>query len=88
MTTLERVRAAIISAVPEIVQYAPVAVRVERPITLADVLRAIRETKKAITVDAHGCIRYRDTLGSWNLALHLDDQSPEVHEFLANMLHV
>lgn len=73
-----------------------------RPLHLADVLRAIERTKsqehnvpsfRQIGIDCSGWY-VESSLGEWqkaprwNLALPLDEQSPEVIEFLAKVLQV
>lgn len=64
-----------------------------RPITLADVLRAIAKSREAIkhgiyAVHCDGTFLSRsgDTGLQWNLALPLDGQEPEVIAFLAKIL--
>ena len=65
-------------------------------ITLADVLRAIqRKEYDGYGIDAEGFfLRYEGnsewavTPNRWNLALPLDEQEPEVTEFLAKVLGV
>lgn len=94
-TTLESLRAKIIEAMPEITSrgYLPH----KCPITLADVLRAIGKNYSitfAIAVD--GEFEWRIFMNNetviqrtgyvWNLALPLNEQSPEVHEFLNKIL--
>lgn len=67
----------------------------ERPITLADVLKSFQgNTKAPVGVDMNG--RFLDCDDDmtewkildvrWNLALPLDDQEPEVIEFLHKIL--
>jgi hypothetical protein len=113
MTTLEKVRAKIIEAVPEIGTPRPVpcpscepgclVLHQEysyRPITLADVLRAMKNAQWS--VNAHGTFwrtieypnggfdskGFANEGGKWNLALPLDEQEPEVIEFLHKILCV
>lgn len=110
MTQLEQVRAKTIEAVPEIaagyVFYnADTDTRTEaqRPITLADVLRAIAFSKPPLMsmgtqafVDAKGTKRPHFTMRKntslevffWNLALPLEEQSPGMIEFLYKILCV
>lgn len=118
MTTLDKVRAKIIEAVPEIVvmkrkkyavtegefnsddpSYAYKLVKTYRPITLADVLRAMPVTNDLrYSVDSRGYIWEEHTTGArmhgvrhvatWNLALSYDDQTDEVKEFIGKVLGV
>lgn len=124
-TKLEKVRAKIIEAVPEIVVmkrrkyevaqgefnsddpiYAYRKVKTYRPITLADVLRAIEANwgfehdpaYSHVVVHSTGVIGIReepddaypfmDETVQWDLALPLDDQEPEVVEFIGSILGV
>ena len=97
MDTLTAVRAKVIEAVPEIVSVRKrrrreatstrirthyIEVEESRPITLADVLRAIRKAKGLNTYDEE------HVLDIWNLALPLDEQEPEVIEFIARVLGI
>lgn len=100
--TLEAVRAKVIEAVPEIRATERKLLRKNefgqkfykdevslRPITLADVLRAIEENaglgfENGVFVEYLGMQTKKRAY--WNLALPLDEQEPEVIEFLANIL--
>lgn len=93
-TTLEAVRAKVIEALDGGTErYEDV---VSRPITLADVLRAVQWYGKWIRmVDGINVNFIRmDVKGSgkplvaWNLALNLDEQEPEVWAFLHKVLGV
>lgn len=106
---LEEVRAKVIKAVPEIGKhycgsvYCGIKSRCfeesSRPITLADVLRAIGEDPfptnhydlrmVGTALSFHG--EWKDSNfynAHWNLALSLDDQEPEVIAFLHKILCV
>lgn len=97
MTTLEEVRAKIIGAVPDIAEESICTCKecveksTTRSITLADVLRAIPE---GFAVDSQGFFCEGDYGGyvpngtKWNLALSLDEQEPEVVEFVGKVLGV
>lgn len=82
---LEAVRAKVIEAVPEIRRrvFADTTIEksVDREITLADVLRAI-----PLMPEASFNSTLIELLRVWNLALPLDEQEPEVIEFLAKIL--
>jgi hypothetical protein len=104
MTTLSRIRAKIIEAIPEIethigvIEGQPTKVQ-GRPIRLDDVLRAMSESKTLYAIDADGNFHEKTDRGwplcevgvrvvAWNLALSVDDQEPEVHEFIGKVLGV
>lgn len=98
-TRLERVRAKIIEAVPEIAdrpsQFTVVAKDRGPRITLADVLRAIGSNHESDNVRLFldiGEVEFDDPLRKisckWNLALPLDEQEPEVIEFISKVLGV
>lgn len=96
---LEAVRAKVIEAVPEIVvnphaqligwDHKVTYFEECRPITIADVLRAIHKVEGIYaTIDTKGQLNVSPFKGDtqWNLALPLDEQEPEVIEFLAKIL--
>ena len=99
MELIEQVRAKVIEAVPEIETMSSLReiahekdLYKQRPITLADVLRATQEAEgfNYITIDSNGYMR-RESVGTasyWNLALPLDEQEPEVIEFIAKVLNI
>lgn len=87
------VKDAVIAKVPEIIKirgsFKGSENVEERPITLADVLRAIDESKEtgiAIMQGGQIWVDGRYTMLKWNLALPLDDQSPETIDFLYTLL--
>lgn len=96
MTPYEKVRAAIVKAVPEIVQVGEFygePIEHERPITLEDVLRAIEQTGKMAELHGDGTLRvfhndFDDAPGQNKLLLGkpLSEQSPETIDFLAGVL--
>lgn len=65
-----------------------------RPISLADVLRAIDTTNRSIAVNTKGLfeeeVGYEDTeLGErWNLTTDFDGQTQEVKDFIGSLLNV
>lgn len=101
MTPLEQVRAKVIEAVPEAAfcrqkecKAMPCQKHAHHVITLADVLRAIQETKSSelIAVLEDGefwNVSHGKAYGigvDWNLSLPFDEQEPEVIEFLHKIL--
>lgn len=94
-TTLEKVRARIIEAVPD--KDCPVETAGNHCPThslgLADVLRAVEKGEGKLFVREDGSF-YVDMVAleveyagvAWNLALSLDEQEPEVIAFLAKVL--
>jgi len=57
------------------------------PIILADVLRAIIKVSPPFSQNIILSSKdVKEILAIWNLALDLDDQSPEVHEFIASII--
>jgi len=100
MTPLEAVRAKVIEAVPNAASCNVSGCNGHHlSITLADVLRAIekyRTVEQVFTVYPNGIMAWeqQDDIGypqeqasqRWNLALSLDEQEPDVIEFLAKIL--
>lgn len=65
----------------------------ERPITLADVLRAIAKAGTTINIREHGRLWKNDSEGfqpgeTWNLALDFDNQTPETRAFIGSLIDV
>ena len=92
MTPLEAVRQAVITAVPEIVDNPHSKYKSTRPITLADVLRAIEKARGAtgFAVYQGGQIWHqgRYTMFRWDLVESLEGQRDETISFIGNVLGV
>lgn len=82
-------KAKIIEAVPELVPNCSYGgtIKTARPITLADVLRAIQKVSDYSAASLGGFTRDMLNLG-WNLTTDYDGQTAEVKEFLGKLLGV